>query len=415
MPPPLFSLAMPTKNRSFLLHDTITAVLNQTFKDWELIIADNDDTDATNKVVEPFLSDSRIKYRRSGGLSMPDNWEFAASKAAGEYLCMLDDKTLLKSRALSRIALEITKEKHESITWRCDIFNDIESPPRLIFDLFVDGTVRKHSSDQILKMVIRGEYHNTENVILPLPQHSCIHRNLIERIRKSPMGRVFPPCSPDIQCVYLQLAYSEYSFQINETLSLIGSCLHSNGRSSVVNGKESRQFTKDLGGSENIYYDKMPIKAVSTTGGILNDFLHTKESIGGKLLRYDVDLIFYFISCYKQFISLPALGKSNSTQTKAWQSALAAQAPEVQASVNKEIEKMGPLLLLRFKSRIKFWRKVLGFKKLEFFIKRVLRLEKQKDKVFESPLEYITWEHAQFIATQHNNSSPPGGTVSKPQ
>jgi glycosyltransferase involved in cell wall biosynthesis len=48
--PPLFSLAVPTKNRSFLLPDTINAVLNQTFADWELIIADNDDTDAQEKL-----------------------------------------------------------------------------------------------------------------------------------------------------------------------------------------------------------------------------------------------------------------------------------------------------------------------------------------------------------------------------
>jgi glycosyltransferase involved in cell wall biosynthesis len=45
--PPLISILLPTKNRSGTLPWAIASLLQQTFTDFEVIIADNDDTSAT--------------------------------------------------------------------------------------------------------------------------------------------------------------------------------------------------------------------------------------------------------------------------------------------------------------------------------------------------------------------------------
>ena len=111
---PFFSVVLPTKNRSFLVGHAIRSVLQQSFPDFELIVVDNDDTDATRKVVETF-KDPRLRYLRTGGFSMPDNWEHGSSASRGEYLLVIEDKQMLKPSTLARVLSEISRHKPEVV------------------------------------------------------------------------------------------------------------------------------------------------------------------------------------------------------------------------------------------------------------------------------------------------------------
>lgn len=85
----MFSVVLPTYNRADWLEQSIQSVLNQTFKDFELIIVDDGSTDNTKEVVEAF-KDPRIKYY------FQENQERSAARntginlASGEYICFLD-------------------------------------------------------------------------------------------------------------------------------------------------------------------------------------------------------------------------------------------------------------------------------------------------------------------------------------
>lgn len=57
---PLVSIVMPSYNYGHLINLAITSIINQTYKNWELIVVDNTSVDNTTEVVEEF-SDSRIK------------------------------------------------------------------------------------------------------------------------------------------------------------------------------------------------------------------------------------------------------------------------------------------------------------------------------------------------------------------
>ena len=57
---PFFSIVIPTKNRSFLVGYAIQSVRRQSFDDYEIVIADNDDTEETRQVVGGF-QDPRIR------------------------------------------------------------------------------------------------------------------------------------------------------------------------------------------------------------------------------------------------------------------------------------------------------------------------------------------------------------------
>jgi len=67
---PKVSIIIPTYNRADLVSRAIQSVINQTYKDWELLIVDDGSTDNTKQIVEEFIKkDSRIKY-------IPSEWLF---------------------------------------------------------------------------------------------------------------------------------------------------------------------------------------------------------------------------------------------------------------------------------------------------------------------------------------------------
>ena len=127
---PRFSIVLPTKNRSFLVGHAIQSALTQSCSDLELIVADNDAGDATRQTVERFR-DPRLRYLRTGGLNMNDNWERAAEAASGEYLVMIEDKQMLRRNALARLEDCVAQHQPEVIRWLWDDFEDTERPPRV--------------------------------------------------------------------------------------------------------------------------------------------------------------------------------------------------------------------------------------------------------------------------------------------
>jgi glycosyltransferase involved in cell wall biosynthesis len=83
------SVVIPAYNYARFLGETIQSVLDQTFRDFELIVVDDGSTDNTMEVVSSF-KDNRIQYiyQENGGLSSARNTGIKASK--GEYIAFLD-------------------------------------------------------------------------------------------------------------------------------------------------------------------------------------------------------------------------------------------------------------------------------------------------------------------------------------
>ncbi len=90
----LVSIIVPTYNRGHLIGETIQSVIDQTYKNWELIIVDDGSTDDTKKRVVEF-NDNRIRFHRmehSGVLGRVRNAGIGYSK--GDYIAFLDSDDL---------------------------------------------------------------------------------------------------------------------------------------------------------------------------------------------------------------------------------------------------------------------------------------------------------------------------------
>jgi len=112
---PEVSIVIPTYNRANFLEKAVQSVLNQTFKDFELIIVDDGSVDNTKEVIKQYVEkDPRVKYfyqKNSGGTSVPRNVGIENSK--GSYLAFLDsdDQWLPEKLEKQVLFFKNTKDK----------------------------------------------------------------------------------------------------------------------------------------------------------------------------------------------------------------------------------------------------------------------------------------------------------------
>lgn len=90
---PKVSVLIVTWNRAQLIGRAIKSVIEQTFRDWEIIVVDDGSTDATEHVVKEWAKkETRIRYFRRehvGRIAVVSN--FGLKQARGEYIAILDD------------------------------------------------------------------------------------------------------------------------------------------------------------------------------------------------------------------------------------------------------------------------------------------------------------------------------------
>jgi glycosyltransferase involved in cell wall biosynthesis len=101
---PLFSVVIPTYNRSIELERCLNSLVSQTFQDFEVIVCDDGSTDNTESVVRSFESALSILYvynNNWGGPARPRN--VGISMARGEWICFLDSDDWFYSDKLNRI------------------------------------------------------------------------------------------------------------------------------------------------------------------------------------------------------------------------------------------------------------------------------------------------------------------------
>lgn len=87
---PRVSVIIPAYNAASYTIEAIESVLNQTFKDFEIIVVDDGSTDNTKKLLQPYIDCCKIDYiyKENGGASSARNMGIKASK--GQYIACLD-------------------------------------------------------------------------------------------------------------------------------------------------------------------------------------------------------------------------------------------------------------------------------------------------------------------------------------
>ena len=96
----MISVIIPAHNEEKYILKTIESVKNQTFKEFEIIIADDGSTDRTYEVAKQTV-DFAVKLNKRMGPAAARNRGY--EKSSGELLVFLDADTLLSPRVLEKI------------------------------------------------------------------------------------------------------------------------------------------------------------------------------------------------------------------------------------------------------------------------------------------------------------------------
>ena len=111
---PLLSIIVPTKNSEATIRACLKSVKNQTYKDIEIIIVDNNSKDNTKEIVDDLrlrIKDLRINlYNKGPERSAQRN--FGVLKSKGDYLLFLDSDMELSKNVASDCILLSEKEKN---------------------------------------------------------------------------------------------------------------------------------------------------------------------------------------------------------------------------------------------------------------------------------------------------------------
>lgn len=165
----LVSIAMTTYNGEKFLKEQLDSIVNQTYKNLEIIICDDYSTDNTIDIIKDFQKrDRRIKlYQNEKQLGVLKNFEKAISLCSGEYIAISDQDDIWVTNKIEIMLSEI----EENIL----IYHD---------DTLIDrsGKLLHNSFFESNEIVINKE-HKTKALMLDnwILGHACIFSSQLKK------------------------------------------------------------------------------------------------------------------------------------------------------------------------------------------------------------------------------------------
>ena len=114
---PLVSVIMNCHNGETYLKESISSLINQTYKNWELIFWDNFSSDSSKEVLMQF-SDKRIKYYYTKNFTpLYEARNLAIKKTSGEFISFLDTDDWWSPKRLEKQIELFFKDKNLDVVY----------------------------------------------------------------------------------------------------------------------------------------------------------------------------------------------------------------------------------------------------------------------------------------------------------
>lgn len=122
----LVSIILPIYNGEKYMKLSIESIINQTYRNWELIIVDDCSTDGTPEIAKSYAyKDNRILYYRNDvNLKLPRGLNRGFSLSKGNYLTWTSDDNLYLPCAIERMVDTLENEKVDFVFATCDVINE---------------------------------------------------------------------------------------------------------------------------------------------------------------------------------------------------------------------------------------------------------------------------------------------------
>lgn len=146
----LISIIVPVYNVEKYLNRCVNSLINQTYKNIEILLIDDGSTDTSGEICDSYKKDERIKvwHKKNGGLSETRN--YGLDKALGNVVCFIDSDDYVTLDMIEK--LYTLKNKYNADVVVCGMrkfYNDKET-----IKFSKEGDVYTYTSDDaLLKMI----------------------------------------------------------------------------------------------------------------------------------------------------------------------------------------------------------------------------------------------------------------------
>jgi len=256
------SIVIPTRNRAHLLDYALRSALNQTYRNLEIIVCDNDSCDNTKEVVESCGNNNLIYIRTDKALSMPDNWDFALLKATGEYITYLTDDSYLLPNTITTVMNELDKYNADVAVWKHSAYfaHDWLEPARRNLLYIPKVTFKSYLMNS--KLSLQRLFDNDESVstIIPKTLNSLCHRSIVENTVRV-QNRFFLPSCPDYSSAASVMLHVPKYLLIDQALYIDGVTSSSIGATKSFNiGESAQKFIQEFDeGISEVAFLKIPV------------------------------------------------------------------------------------------------------------------------------------------------------------
>ena len=121
----MISVLLPVFNGEKYLKEAVDSVLNQTFKDYELLILDDGSTDSTKKIIDTYVDD-RIVYQKLEHSGLPSTLNYGLRISKYDFIARMDaDDICLPSRFEKQLEFLISHPSIDLVGTNIIRFNEL--------------------------------------------------------------------------------------------------------------------------------------------------------------------------------------------------------------------------------------------------------------------------------------------------
>jgi glycosyltransferase involved in cell wall biosynthesis len=171
----MFSVVIPLYNKSNTILNSIQTILNQTFKDFEVIIVNDGSTDDSIQKIKKYIFDNRIKIidQKNQGVSVARNE--GVKNATFDYIAFIDGDDEWLPEYLSKMKYAI------------DMYPNSEMFCSAGLGRNGDGILNKRQINKLDGKVLPFNFFENPHVFLHIGS-TVVTRNLFEKVKGFPVG-----------------------------------------------------------------------------------------------------------------------------------------------------------------------------------------------------------------------------------
>ena len=192
-------ILMATYNGEKYLVEQLDSIINQTYRNWNLLIRDDNSTDKTLEIIQNYhKKDKRIKILKDnkGNLGIVRNFEELLKSSESEFIMFSDQDDIWVENKLDMYLKMIEKIKNKGFMIHSDAILFDKNKSNILKDTFISKkAINKGLENVFFNYFVQGATilisKEIKNFILPFPKEVYLHDRYIHLISELFFERIF--------------------------------------------------------------------------------------------------------------------------------------------------------------------------------------------------------------------------------